>query len=147
MSSQRPTPRDRLSGVYRVCAEANRLGNLDASKALEYTNAVRARAGVDALASVTFDDIWKERRLELAGEGDRWYDYVRLSYYDKNAAMTDLSSQKMNSVYNYDEACKHYWYTGCGGTIEDVPADWDDFVSIASGYECYVGDIRDVEEF
>ena len=29
----------------------------------------------------------------------------------------------------------------------DVPADWDDFVSIASGYECYVGDIRDVEEF
>ena len=31
--------------------------------------------------------------------------------------------------------------------IEDVPADWDDFVSIASGYECYVGDIRDIEEF
>ena len=31
--------------------------------------------------------------------------------------------------------------------IEDVPADWDDFISIASGYECYVGDIRDVEEF
>ena len=29
----------------------------------------------------------------------------------------------------------------------DVPADWDDFVSIASEYECYVGDIRDVEEF
>ena len=31
--------------------------------------------------------------------------------------------------------------------IEDVPADWDDFVSIASGYEYYVGGIQDVEEF
>ena len=123
MSYQLPTPLLRLSDVYLVCAEANLLGNLDASKALEYTNAVRARAGVDALSAVKFDDIWKERRLELAGEGDRWYDYVRLAYYDKAAAMADLSSQKMNSVYNYDEACKNYWYTGCGGSLEEAPAD------------------------
>ena len=123
MSYQLPTPLLRLSDVYLVCAEANLLGNLDASKALEYTNAVRARAGVDALAAVKFEDIWKERRLELAGEGDRWYDYVRLAYYDKAAAMADLSSQKMNSVYNYDEACKNYWYTGCGGSLEEAPED------------------------
>ena len=122
MSYQLPTPLLRLSDVYLVCAEANLLAD-NAAKALEYTNAVRARAGVDALASVTFEDIWKERRLELAGEGDRWYDYVRLAYYDKAKAMADLSSQKMNSVYNYDQACKNYWYTGCGGTLEDVPAD------------------------
>ena len=122
MSYQLPTPLLRLADVYLVCAEANLLAGNDA-KAIEYTNAVRARAGVDALASVTFEDIWKERRLELAGEGDRWYDYVRLAYYDKAAAMADLSSQKMNSVYNYDQACKNYWYTGCGGTLEDVPAD------------------------
>ena len=123
MSYQLPTPLLRLSDVYPVCAEANLLGNLDASKALEYTNAVRARAGVDALAAVTFDDIWKERRLELAGEGDRWYDYVRLSYYDIDAAMNDLKSQKMKQVWNYDTACKNYWYTGCGGSLEDVPED------------------------
>ena len=123
MSYQLPTPLLRLSDVYLVCAEANLLGNLDASKALEYTNAVRARAGVDALAAVTFDDIWKERRLELAGEGDRWYDYVRLSYYDIDAAMNDLKSQKMKQVWNYDTACKNYWYTGCGGSLEDVPED------------------------
>ena len=122
MSYQLPTPLLRLGDVYLVCAEANLLAG-NAAKALEYTNAVRARAGVDALASVTFEDIWKERRLELAGEGDRWYDYVRLAYYDKAKAMADLSSQKMNSVYNYDQACKNYWYTGCGGTLEDVPAD------------------------
>ena len=122
MSYQLPTPLLRLSDIYLVCAEANILAG-DAGKALDYTNAVRARAGIDPLASVTFEDIWKERRLELAGEGDRWYDYVRLAYYDKPAAMADLSSQKMNSVYNYDQACKNYWYTGCGGSLEDVPED------------------------
>ena len=120
MSYQLPTHLLRMGDVYLICAEANLLSG-NAAKALEYVNAVRVRAGVDALASVTFDDIWKERRLELAGEGDRWYDYVRLAYYDKNAAMEDLKSQKMNSVYNYDEACKNYWYTGCGGSLENVP--------------------------
>ena len=123
MSYQLPTPLLRLSDVYLVCAVPHLLGNLDASKALEYTTAVRARAGVDALAAVTFEDIWKERRLELAGEGDRWYDYVRLSYYDIDAAMNDLKSQKMKQVWNYDTACKNYWYTGCGGSLEDVPED------------------------
>ena len=122
MSYQLPTHLLRLGDVYLICAEANLLtGN--SAKALEYTNAIRERAGVEALASVSFEDIWKERRLELAGEGDRWYDYVRLAYYDKPAAMADLSAQKMNSVYNYNEACKHYWYTGCGGSLEDVPED------------------------
>ncbi len=122
MSYQLPTPLLRLGDVYLICAEANLL-NGNKAKALEYTNAIRARAGVEALADVTFENIWKERRLELAGEGDRWYDYVRLAYYDKKAAMDDLKSQKMNSVYNYDEACKNYWYTGCGGTLENVPDD------------------------
>ena len=122
MSYQLPTHLLRLADVYLICAEAYLLAGNQA-KALEYTNAIRQRAGVEALASVTFEDIWKERRLELAGEGDRWYDYVRLAYYDKAAAMADLSAQKMNSVYNYDEACKHYWYTGCGGSLEDVPED------------------------
>ncbi len=122
MSYQLPTPLLRLADVYLVCAEANLLSG-NAPKALDYVNKVRARAQADALASVTFDDIWKERRLELAGEGDRWYDYVRLAYYDKAKAMDDLKSQKMNSVYNYNEACKHYWFTGCGGTLENEPED------------------------
>ena len=101
MSYQLPTHLLRLGDVYLICAEANLLSG-NSAKALEYTNAIRERAGVEALASVSFEDIWKERRLELAGEGDRWYDYVRLAYYDKATAMADLSAQKMNSVYNYD---------------------------------------------
>ena len=133
MSYQLPTHLLRLADVYLVCAEANLLSG-DKAKALTYTNAVRARAfgegydeAVDGYASVEFKDIWKERRLELAGEGDRWYDYVRLAYYDKKSAMDDLKSQKMNSVYNYDTACKNYWYTGCGGTLEEKPKDLTKF--------------------
>ena len=95
----------------------------DAGKALTYTNAVRERAGADALTAVTFDDIWKERRLELAGEGDRWYDFVRRSYYDKDGAINELKAQKRNNIGSYDTVTKNYWYTGCGGTVENPPKD------------------------
>ena len=141
MSYQLPTPLLRLSDVYLVCAEANLLGG-DAAKALKYTNDVRERAKVDALTAVTFEDIWKERRLELAGEGDRWYDYVRLAYYDKEAAMADLGDQKMNSVYNYDQACKSYWYTGCGGSLENVPEDLTAFDPTKAEWDAEGNDVR-----
>lgn len=141
MSYQLPTPLLRLSDVYLVCAEANLLGG-DAAKALKYTNDVRERAKVDALTAVTFEDIWKERRLELAGEGDRWYDYVRLAYYDKEAAMADLGAQKMNSVYNYDQACKSYWYTGCGGSLENVPDDLTAFDATKAEWDAEGNDVR-----
>ena len=141
MSYQLPTPLLRLSDVYLVCAEANLLGG-DAAKALKYTNDVRERAKVDALTAVTFEDIWKERRLELAGEGDRWYDYVRLAYYDKEAAMADLSAQKMNSVYNYDQACKSYWYTGCGGSLENVPDDLTAFDATKAEWDAEGNQVR-----
>lgn len=135
MKYQLPTHILRLSDIYLVCSEANLLASSgDKAKALQYFNAVRARAYDEkydetdgALAALTFDDIWKERRLELACEGDRWYDYVRLAYYDKQKAMDDLKSQKVNKVYNYDEACKYYWYSGCGGTIEKAPEDLTKF--------------------
>jgi starch-binding outer membrane protein, SusD/RagB family len=40
-------------------------------------NKVRQRAGLPPKASVTIDDIWKERRLEFAMEHDRFWDLVR----------------------------------------------------------------------
>ena len=148
MNNQLPTHLLRLSDVYLICAEANLLTGNN-GKALDYVNAVRARAyneKVDptdgALAAVTFDDIWKERRLELASEGDRWYDYVRLAYYDKQAAMDDLKGQLMNQLYSYNEACKNYWYTGCGGTIEDAPADLTAFDATKAEWSLLNNDVR-----
>ncbi len=40
-------------------------------------NEIRQRAGLDPLGTVTLQDIWKERRLEMAMEHDRWFDLVR----------------------------------------------------------------------
>jgi len=40
-------------------------------------NRVRARAKLPAILNPDLQDIWNERRLELAGEADRYYDLVR----------------------------------------------------------------------
>lgn len=40
-------------------------------------NEVRERAGLDPLGAVTIDDVWQERRVELAMEHDRFWDLVR----------------------------------------------------------------------
>ncbi|MGQ1784268.1 MULTISPECIES: RagB/SusD family nutrient uptake outer membrane protein [unclassified Saccharicrinis] len=48
--------------------------------ALADINAVRERAGLDALTEVTLDDILQERRIELVIEsGDRWFDLARIN--------------------------------------------------------------------
>ena len=111
----------RLSDVYLILAEAIVLksntstpqsaSSTDA-EALRAINAVRNRAGVTPLTTVTFDDIWKERRLELAFEGDRWYDYVRVSYYNPDYCIADLKSQKRNTNSGLNELYKNYYKTG-----------------------------------
>lgn len=69
----------RLADVYLMLAEAyNRTGN-DA-KAQEYLNRVRARVGlpnVTATGDALYEAIKLERRLELALEGERYFDLLR----------------------------------------------------------------------
>lgn len=40
-------------------------------------NKIRTRAGLDTLKTITMEQIYKERRLEMAMEHDRWFDIVR----------------------------------------------------------------------
>ena len=40
-------------------------------------NMVRARVNLDPISNPTVQDVWTERRLELAFEHDRWFDLVR----------------------------------------------------------------------
>ena len=63
----------RLADTYLMEAEA--LGGTGA-RAQALLDAVRARVGL-APVPVSIDAILQERRLELAGEGHRWYDLVR----------------------------------------------------------------------
>ncbi|PAM93378.1 RagB/SusD family nutrient uptake outer membrane protein [Flavobacterium sp. IR1] len=58
--------------------------------ALNSINQVRRRAGLNNLTSVTFDEIFLERRKELCFEGDYWFDLGRI---DKGKAITIMSAQ------------------------------------------------------
>ena len=60
-------------------------------------NLVRARAHASQYTTITINDIWKERRLELALEGDNWYDYVRRAYYDFDGVKNELLAQRRSN--------------------------------------------------
>jgi hypothetical protein len=74
----------RYADVLLMAAEANnRATTANDSKAQTYLNRVRKRAFGDDLHNITSTGttlrqaIWDERRLELAMEGDRFFDLVR----------------------------------------------------------------------
>lgn len=116
MASSLATHILRLADVYLIYAEAmigTGTSTTDES-ALAAFNAVRNRAipGAEPKTSITWDDVWKERRLELAGEGDRWYDFVRLSYYNPQKAIAELKAQKRNAFWGLDALYKGYFESG-----------------------------------
>lgn len=72
----------RLADVYLMAAEAIVRGGGSSSTARGYINEVRNRVGLDNIntsvsGNLLLDVIYKERRLELATEGHRFFDLVR----------------------------------------------------------------------
>lgn len=74
-------PRFRMAEAYMIAAEAS--FELSNGKALDYINAVRNRAGVKPLKTVTFDNIVHENRVEFAFEDHRYWDMKRWRLADK----------------------------------------------------------------
>ena len=110
----------RLADVYLVLAEAQALidgGTTSDADALKAYNAVRGRAIASAtpVNSVTWEEVFAERRLELALEGDRWYDYVRLSYYDKSKAESYIRNSRRGAWNNLNA-----YYNPNGGDAVDI---------------------------
>ncbi len=66
----------RLADTYLLEAEALFMAGLNLDRAQALLDAVRARVGLSSVP-VTLEAIKLERRLELAGEGHRWFDLVR----------------------------------------------------------------------
>ncbi len=103
----------RLADVYLIYVEAviGNNGSTSDPTALEAFYAVRHRAvsGFDMPTSVTLDQVLKERRLELALEGDYWFDLVRMSYYDVNKAINTIKSQRRNEYYGLPALYKSYY--------------------------------------
>jgi hypothetical protein len=85
----------RLADVYLIYAEAILGNNASTTNAdaLTYFNLVRKRAGVDPAPRLSADTILRERRVELAFEGQYWIDLVRRSYYDPAGAVKILNDQ------------------------------------------------------
>ena len=109
----------RLADVYLIYCEAKLHGpgstTTDAD-ACRYYNAVRNRAipgAVSAKTSITFEEVFKERNLELALEGDRWYDYVRVGYYNPEFAIADIQAQRRNAwLGSLNDVYKAYYENG-----------------------------------
>jgi hypothetical protein len=70
----------RYADLLLIHAEATLAGGSSTSDggALASFNAVRNRAGLTSVTSITQDDIMLERRKELCFEGDYWFDLGRL---------------------------------------------------------------------
>jgi len=95
----------RLAEVYLIYAEAIMGNNASTSdaQALKYFNAVRARAGVPAKTSITFNDIFLEKRAETALEGNAWYDILRWYYFAPAKAKAYTATQdKGNYTITYN---------------------------------------------
>lgn len=91
----------RLADVYLTYAEA--ILDVDPNEALTYLNLVRQRAGINTLSSITWDDIFRERILEFAMEGQAWYEFTRLHYYDPSKAYQILSEQDRGTFRIYPD--------------------------------------------
>ncbi len=92
----------RLGEIYLNYAEAAfALGKTgDALKAL---NAIRVRAGMPARTAITFDDIVKERKVELAFERNRYWDLKRWRIADG-----PLNTQYTGVQYTWDVAANTF---------------------------------------
>ena len=91
----------RLSEIYLVYADAL-LGNSTSTtnpEALKFYNAVRTRAGVAPKTSITYADIFLEKKIEFAYEGHSWYDWKQWYYFNPTAALQYFSTQNRGN-YN-----------------------------------------------
>jgi hypothetical protein len=90
----------RLAEVYLNYADAI-LGNspsTDNVGALEYFNAVRTRAGLSPKASITWEDLRHERRVEFCMEGRYWYDLVARAYYKQQEVINSIENQHRETI-------------------------------------------------
>jgi hypothetical protein len=53
--------------------------------------------------AITVQDISYERRIELAMEGQYWYDLLRRGYYEQDIVVQYLNSQNRNAGYRHIE--------------------------------------------
>jgi starch-binding outer membrane protein, SusD/RagB family len=104
----------RLAEVYLIYAESilgDAASTADA-EALKYYNAVRTRAGMPAKSSISFDDIFLEKRIETVFEGIYWYELMRLYYFNPTKAKAIIDDQDKGAytlTYNTGTSNPRTW--------------------------------------
>jgi hypothetical protein len=91
----------RLAEVYLIYAEAimGNAASTNDAQALKYFNMVRTRAGLASSNSITFNDIFQEKRIETALEGNSWYDVLRWYYFAPAKAKAYVNAQDRSTNY------------------------------------------------
>jgi starch-binding outer membrane protein, SusD/RagB family len=103
----------RYADILLINAEAAIHAGGDAAVSL---NKVRARAGLAPITGPTIEDIWEERRLELAGEQDRYWDLLRTGQAATVLATYGFETGK-NELYPIPQAEVDL----SGGSLEQNP--------------------------
>ncbi|PIF60800.1 RagB/SusD family nutrient uptake outer membrane protein [Flavobacterium sp. 11] len=97
----------RYAELLLIHAEAilgSQSGSTSNGAALTSYNKVRVRAGLVPKTVITFEDIFKERRAELAAENDYWFDLGRLDFAVAKAKLeaqdrgTKIAPTKISSL-------------------------------------------------
>ncbi len=87
----------RLAETLLIGSEAHlELGNT--TKALQYLNSVRTRAGIPLTSDISIEIIFEERARELAFEGQRWYSLKRKGLLYQYL-MDHMNDDLLNSYY------------------------------------------------
>ena len=105
----------RLADVYLIYADAilGNGGTTSDGDAVKYFNAVRTRAGVTPKTSVSYADIFQERKVEFAFEGHAWYDWKTWYYFDPAGALNYFNTQNRgNYNISYNNGNPFYTYFG-----------------------------------
>jgi hypothetical protein len=93
----------RYPDVLLMYAEALNAQNGPTTEAYKYLNMVRDRAGLGDLSGLTkesfLDAVLEERKLEFAGEGQRWFDLVRTQ---KLATLVPLAKPGVTPVAKFN---------------------------------------------
>lgn len=103
----------RYAEVLLLAAEANvRSTSGSQTDALSYINKVRDRAQLPPLGAVTLEDIQKEKRLELWGEGTRFLDLVRWGIAEDYLGVPDGSMEMpgFTAIHDNDNPDIYEWH-------------------------------------
>jgi len=110
----------RLSDVYLLYAEALLAGGSELTDGAGYNAylAVRSRAGLNPPTdgNMTYEDLFNERRVELALEAQSWLDVKRRYYRNSSEALGYLNSQNRTD---------RYYRINTGDNLEDDPAGYE----------------------